>query len=86
MPALGQSVVVAVRPEHIATTEEREGPNRFLARVTSSVYLGSISRHGLLVGSHEMLMQDHTATEVVAIGSEIGIVIDPKRARVLRER
>ena len=27
-PALGDAVVVAVRPEHVVTTDQREGPNR----------------------------------------------------------
>jgi hypothetical protein len=50
-PALGDAVVVAVRPEHVVTTDQREGPNRFAARLSSSVYLGSISRHRLIVGA-----------------------------------
>ncbi|MBV9563170.1 MAG: TOBE domain-containing protein [Bradyrhizobium sp.] len=65
----------------------RECPNRLVARVISSVYLGSVSRRRLLVGSDEIVMHDHAAgAALVPNGSEVQITIDPKKARVLRER
>jgi putative spermidine/putrescine transport system ATP-binding protein len=84
--APGASVVAIIRPEHV-TPASASGPgNRLTARVLNSTYLGSLSRHRLLVCGEDLLMECHAADTVgIEAGADIEITVDPARARLLLE-
>jgi ABC-type Fe3+/spermidine/putrescine transport system ATPase subunit len=81
----GQPVTLIVRPEHLALAGPAAAPaNRIRARVTTTTYLGSLSRHRLVAEGEELLMERHAADAVrLAAGSEVWLAIDPARVRVL---
>jgi hypothetical protein len=54
--------------------------------VLHSTYLGSLSRHRLLVGGEQLLMECHAAgLEGIQPGADVQIAIDPSRPRLLVE-
>ena len=60
--------------------------NRLTGRVLQSTYLGSLSRHQLLVCGEQLLMECHAAgLEGVKPGADVEIAIDPSRPRLLVE-
>jgi len=82
----GQSVVAVVRPEHVMPASPSCPGNRLTGRVLHSTYLGSLSRHRLLVGGEQLLMECHAAgLEGIQPGADIQIAIDPSRPRLLVE-
>ena len=79
----GESVVAVIRPEHV-TPASGGLANQLTGRVLSSTYLGSLSRHRLLVSGEELLMECHAGTlSGVRPGADIKIAIDPARPCVL---
>jgi putative spermidine/putrescine transport system ATP-binding protein len=82
--APGQRVVVAIRPEHLVSAPKGEAPNRLRAHVAASTYLGSVSRHRVVVGGEELLVEGHTLHAAPLVpGTEIEIVVDPTHVRLL---
>src|SRR5262245_2054374 len=82
----GQSIVVVIRPEHVVPASSSGHVNRLTARVLQSTYLGSLSRHQLLVGGEHLLMECHAASLLgVKPGADVEIAIDPSRPRLLVE-
>jgi putative spermidine/putrescine transport system ATP-binding protein len=60
------------------------GGNRFRARVLTTTYLGSLSRHRLEVAGEELLVERHAADPVrLAPGTDVWLAVDPARVRVL---
>jgi ABC-type Fe3+/spermidine/putrescine transport system ATPase subunit len=83
--APGEQVAVVVRPEHVVPAPSPDAPNRRLARLRSSTYLGALSRHRVLVDGEELLMETHAAGQVrPAADGHLDIAIDPARLRLLR--
>jgi ABC-type Fe3+/spermidine/putrescine transport system ATPase subunit len=83
-PAAGQRVVVAIRPERVVAAPNGEAPNRFRARVVASTYLGSVSRHRVVVEGEELLVEGHTASSTpLTPGTETEIAVDPAHVRLL---
>lgn len=77
-------MVVAIRPEHITLTDERDGPNRFPARLCSSTYLGSVCRYRLMVQGHDLTMERHmTERGLIIEDGELTVTWDPRFALVL---
>ena len=82
--APGQQVVVAIRPEHVVPAPKGETPNRLRARVTTSTYLGAVSRQRVVAGSEELLLEGHTLQAAPIVpGTEIEIAVDPAHVRLL---
>ena len=94
----GRAVTVVVRPEHVAlaatVTPEPPGTtdggpaggtgNRLRARVLTTTYLGSLSRHRLAVAGEEFLIERHAADSTrLAPGADVWLYVDPTRVRVL---
>jgi putative spermidine/putrescine transport system ATP-binding protein len=94
----GRAVTVVVRPEHVAVaatvTPEPPGTtdgsttggtgNRFRARVLTTTYLGSLSRHRLAVAGEELLIERHAADSTrLTPGADVWLDVDPTRVRVL---
>jgi ABC-type Fe3+/spermidine/putrescine transport system ATPase subunit len=82
----GQVVTVIVRPEHLGVATATGSPaNRFRARVLTTSYLGSLSRHRLQAEGEELLIERHAADSVrLAPGTDVWLSVDPARVRVLR--
>jgi putative spermidine/putrescine transport system ATP-binding protein len=81
---VGEEVIVAVRPQHVAIASEADGRNRFRARVRSSTYLGSISRHRLEIRGEEIVMECHgEAVRPLIPGSDVVVTCEPTRALLL---
>jgi ABC-type Fe3+/spermidine/putrescine transport system ATPase subunit len=81
----GERVAVVVRPEQVVPAPRADVPNRLRARARSTTYLGALSRHRLVVGGEELLMETHAAPAAGgAPGGELEIALDPARLRLLR--
>ena len=82
----GEPVTVIVRPEHLGVATATGAPgNRFRARVLTTSYLGSLSRHRLQAEGEELLIERHAADSVrLAPGTDVWLSVDPARVRVLR--
>jgi putative spermidine/putrescine transport system ATP-binding protein len=68
---------------------ERSGPagevNRVRARVLTTTYLGSLTRHRLHAAGEELLTERHAADAApLAPGTDVWLTVDPARVRLLR--
>ena len=84
--AAGEAVVVAVRPEDVELTPDRQEAareNRFRGRVISNVFLGDHRVYTVEVGEHPLLVRTLAS---VLLGGNVGVHIPREKVCVFRAR
>ncbi|WP_108661885.1 ABC transporter ATP-binding protein [Acuticoccus kandeliae] len=79
--AAGQAVDVVLRPEHLVFTDAGEGTIRGTIRRAS--YLGAQCEYRVESALGPLLVIEHVGDTIRAEGAEIGLTIDPRRARII---
>jgi ABC-type Fe3+/spermidine/putrescine transport system ATPase subunit len=82
--ALGEEVIVCVRPEGIqlgAATGAEQGSNLLRGRVTEAVYLGAYNRYQVDVGGGESVTAD--SKQKFDVGQELAMAVPPENFTVI---
>ena len=77
------SAAISIRPQDIMIGPAGTGVS---ATVTSSEFLGSVTRYRIRIGNNDITVDAPHRRDVAPfpVGAEIGVTIDPRQAALLR--
>ena len=79
-PLLNTRGVLSIRPEGVRLLpRDGNGSHRLVGRVSSATYLGHMNEYVVTLGATHKLAVESSAAEVLAIGDEVALEIDPER-------